>query len=542
MPPTQVLLNTDGHAGLSSAVDSPPPLDGDGKTTSLIAYDRLGRVVKAIDDNGHFAETRYDGLGRRLTVLSNPIDIGGTQVQNSVSFTYDGNGNVLQADRVEWGNDRSGGGNRAIGPLSYRTLLGYDAVNRLNQATYVGRLGATPLNFVASAVYDSRGNKIQVTDPQGGRTLAFYDGLDRLQRTERGYFYDGTPLDDTANPDRIITTRYTYDVNSRLTSIVDDNLRTTSLAYDNLNRPTRLTYPDGVYKELTYNLDSQATRGEEARPGGSTLILDTQYDVLHRAARKDIDRSAAPEFLGTQQQSFEYDGLGRMTLAVDDGDPGDSVLDSQVEMTYDSLGDVLTQTQAADLSLAGYSNHRYVVSSVYDGVGFRTQVTYPGGRTVGFVPDELNRLDTLQDSYTGNTRYDYLGPARVLNRAYPNNTKLTLLTSPTDEVAGGYDARGADGGSHPRDLGETPVGAGRVHLRPRQGGEPALRAAGARALRGSQLERGGVRLRRRLPAPELAGGGPERRGRAPGDGHRDPGLHAGRAGELGLPLQRRDLL
>jgi RHS repeat-associated protein len=55
----------------------------------------------------------------------------------------------------------------------------------------------------------------------------------------------------------------------------------------------------------------------------------------------------------------------------------------------------------------------------------------PGGRNLTFQPDALSRIDTIRDSFLsglneGIYRYDYMGPARVLNRTAPNGTKLTL--------------------------------------------------------------------------------------------------------------------
>jgi RHS repeat-associated protein len=452
---TQGLLPTN-HAGLSSGAVDGAPTAGDGWTISLVDYDRLGRVVKVTDDNGHFSESRYDGLGRKLQVLSNPLTIAGNSVQNSASFVYDGNGNVTQVDRFDYGNDRTGGGSRPIGALDYRSTMAYDAMNRLNTATYVGRIatGVTPLNYTAQVAYDSRGNKIRVIDPNNKVSTADYDGIGRLLHSYGGYAWNGTTttpaLDTTANPDGFITTSYLYNANSRLTQLTDDNGRVTIFDYDNLNRPKKITYPDGVYKEIShYTLDSLADIVHVTKPNVNTLTINTQFDALHRPKQRDIDRSAALNFAGTRQQLFEYDGLGRVTKGVDDGDPNDGVVDSQVQMTYDSLGDVLTETQAADLTTAGYSTYDpYVVTSAYNSVGFRTQVKYPGenGRVIDYTPDALNRLEHLDDNFLPvgqrTTSYDYLGSSRIMNRRFPNGTRLTMLTSSTDPVVGGYDDAG----------------------------------------------------------------------------------------------------
>ena len=143
-----------------------------------------------------------------------------------------------------------------------------------------------------------------------------------------------------SNPDGKITTLYGYDANSRLTSIVDDNSRTTGFAYDNLGRQTRITYPDGTYKQITYDRDSMATLWELVSYSGARLAVATRYDPLHRAVRKEVDNGQAPVFAGTKRQEFEHDGLGRMTRATDDVDLADGILDSEVVLAYNSLGNV----------------------------------------------------------------------------------------------------------------------------------------------------------------------------------------------------------
>jgi hypothetical protein len=69
----------------------------------------------------------------------------------------------------------------------------------------------------------------------------------------------------------------------------------------------------------------------------ANLVVTRHFDELHRLDQKDINRSGAPSVYGTKQQVLEYDGLGRVTRAVDDLDPSDGLMDSQVKMTYDSL-------------------------------------------------------------------------------------------------------------------------------------------------------------------------------------------------------------
>ncbi|TMQ61251.1 MAG: RHS repeat-associated core domain-containing protein [Candidatus Eisenbacteria bacterium] len=447
-------LTSDSNAGLgTTAAGDPLPQAHDGWTTSLVGYDRLGRVVRAVDDNGHATETRYDGLNRRIKSLMNvafPFTLDSANPlnnRNAVDYLYDANGNVTEVTETEYGADRTGGSPRLFpSPQQHRSTFKYDSMNRPFEAKMVGRLGATPANLITTSVYDSRGNKIQVTDPAGGRSKKFYDGLNRLTKTEAGYFWNGSAesvpsnLINTSNPDGKITTTYSYDSNSRLTAVQDDNLRVTSFAYDNLNRQTRIIYPDASTLQVTYNKDSLETEGEHRDNQGYRIATTTQYDCLHRATEKTVDKSGAPWFVGSMRQAFEYDGQSRITRALDDEDLSDGFVDSEVALSYNSAGNVLSEAQTWRENIRGqFLTGTNIVTSQYEGTGFRASVTYPSLRTITFLADELNRSESIVDSYTGTIKYDYLGPSRILNRIYPNGTRLTMLSSPTDNVGAGYD-------------------------------------------------------------------------------------------------------
>jgi RHS repeat-associated protein len=453
---TQLFLTTDSNAGLPRSPDpllEPVPAAHDGWTTSLLRYDRLGRIVLATDDNGHSTETRYDGLGRKIQVLRNPVAPfvsapGGPDERNSLWSDYDATGNLVETIETEWGNDRSDPlrPERKLPLQLHRTVYRYDAMDRLVETTLVGRVGAAPLDLTTQVLYDSLGHRIQVTDPAGRRTKSSYDGLGRLLRTEGGYLWNGAAetippgMINPSNPDGKITTRYSYDADGRLTSLVDDSGRATLFDYDPLGRRTLVTYADGTFRRIHFDRDSLAVLQERISFSGARLAVATRYDLLHRAVQRDVDASSAPEFGGTKRQLFEFDGLGRMTRAAGDGDLDDGVMDSDVTLAYNSLGNVVAESQSYHDTVAGLPAQGIrTVSSFHDGTGFRTRVVYPGGRNVSFLPDELNRLDTLVDSYTGTTRYDTLGPSRLLNRIHPNGTKLTLLAGPSDDVAAGYD-------------------------------------------------------------------------------------------------------
>jgi RHS repeat-associated core domain len=468
----------------------PTPVNiGDGLSTRRAKFDRLGRVIKTIDDNGHSTEVRYDGLGRKLKILADLADVamveaGHPNDRNEVDFEYDKNGNVTQFTEKEYGTDRTGGSSRYLSLQEHVTQFAYDSMNRQVKSILVGRTIPAPdqsvgwVSLITEAAYDSRGNRIQLTGPGpaptgtdtdsvGNRSKLFYDRLNRLIRKEEGYLSNGhsdsTPgsgspntLINASNPDGIITTTYSYDDDSRLTSLKDDNNRITTFTYDNLNRQTGITYPDSTYRVVAYDKDSLNTSWIRSSNTGYTLSGTIQHDWLHRPKQVNVSYASAPQFMGTTSQSFEYDGLGRLTRALDDVTPS---IGSEVILTYNSLGNVLSDRQkwhddSSGVNLTGDK----AVTSEYDGMGLRSSVAYPDDdRTVNYIRDGLNRPERIVDAYTGTTKYDFVGTSRVLNRIYPNGTKLTMLTSTIDETGLGYDvARRVEDYSNTAAVGPAP--------------------------------------------------------------------------------------
>ena len=80
----------------------------------------------------------------------------------------------------------------------------------------------------------------------------------------------------------------------------------------------------------------------------------------------------------TTFENYEYDGRSR----VIHGEDNDSVL----TYGYNSLSHTTSETVLGQ-----------TITSVYDGVGNRVSCTYPGGRAITCIYDELDRKKTISD-------------------------------------------------------------------------------------------------------------------------------------------------
>ncbi len=346
----------------------------DGKVTTQYQYNDNSQVIKVIDDRGNQTQTSYDTANRKSVV----IDAKG----NKTTYAYDKNSNVTAVTEVE--KSDIGDPNE-----TFVTTRRYDNLNRLTRIT------DNNSNSTQYA-YDSRGNRTRAVDARSHETRYEYDGRNRLLKTISDMDGDGAEANDIND---IITTQ-TWDDSSRLTTQSDDKGNKSRYEYDPLNRQIKTTYPDGTSKTAGYDVHNNPIQTTDA--AGNVVIYS--YDPLGRLLEKAITPGAGVSG-DTTFENFEYDGLSRLVYAEDD--------DSVVSISYDSLSNTTKETL----------NGKTTVSS-YDGMRNKLSCKYPGGRSVNYTYEALNRIYTISD--TNNiVAYAYIGPGRVQIRNYFNNTRTT---------------------------------------------------------------------------------------------------------------------
>ena len=187
-----------------------------------------------------------------------------------------------------------------------------------------------------------------MTNLHGNVTEYVWDGADRLLRVDRvltaSGLGDGTlsppPLTgDPNNPDGLNSTIYGWDDNSLKTSIQDDKLNTTSYSYDNLDRLVSHTNDDATVSSYVYDLESNIIQHTD--PNGS--VTTHTWDAANRLTQLTVARAGGVE--GTTFQTYEYDGLDRVTRSSDDNNPLDSGDDAVVQCIYDSLSRIVEEKQ-----------------------------------------------------------------------------------------------------------------------------------------------------------------------------------------------------
>jgi RHS repeat-associated protein len=425
--------------------DGPLGVPYDGWVTTRYEYDRKSRQTFTILDNLSTSRTFYDGVDRAIEQR----DPEGNRVLTS----YDDDGNATQFTQIEVTQS----GHVPTIQETFVTINVYDALNRLIRTTdNIGQTSRSHYDSRSNLVYTSDAQHSQnpsdlIADPLGlypvpgqsephinlpGNTVAYvYDGQSRQIAEVRHLRVDGQGANaiDTgnpANPDGLIVMDQDWDANSRLVARADDGStvgdqntsigviepvnplgNVTHYTYDDLDRLGVERFDDGETNTYTYDADDN----QRTMVDPNVSIMTYTYDGINRLITNSVSRG--PNVVGTTLQTFQYDGLSRPTQSFDNNDAG-TANDAVVTYAYDSLSRLLEEVQSGT-----------PVSSRWDGVSNRLGLVYPNNRVVNTTYDASNRTDTIkiEGEATNIANYDYIGPARVLQRANQNGTRLTYL-------------------------------------------------------------------------------------------------------------------
>ncbi|MFB5761546.1 RHS repeat domain-containing protein [Paenibacillus medicaginis] len=174
------------------------------------------------------------------------------------------------------------------------TTYEYDELGRVIKVTY-------PDGNNIGASYDDQENTVTVTNELGVKSKTRWNALG--WSIEAG-LYDGAGYQ--------VKTKSAYDHNGRLVSSEDALGNLTRYAYDNLDRLTSTTYPDGSTTTTTYN---DALRQIIETDGENNNLINT-HDKWNRI--ETTEEKAANQDKSTVVAKFEYDRINDQVLKEQD--------------------------------------------------------------------------------------------------------------------------------------------------------------------------------------------------------------------------------
>ncbi|MET8147895.1 RHS repeat-associated core domain-containing protein [Actinoplanes sp. NPDC049668] len=346
--------------------------------TSYTIYDLAGRLEATKDTAGK--ETTYDyDAADRLDKVTKPNG-------NTVSYTYDGRGNMLTEKT-------------AAGITGYT----YDLQDRLVATK-------TPDEHITRTKYNDAGEVDSTIDAREKKTSYTHDGVGRLldttdpndRVTKRTYTADGQ-LDVVSNPDTG-TIDYEYYDDGTLKSVKNPDGGITSYDRNAAGQTEKRTLPGGAVTKYTYD---EVGRSRATIENDDTSVT-REYDHAGRMTDLKYSDSATPSV------HYEYDSTGRRTLMTD-GTGATSYL-------YDDAGRLHTATNSA--GAVGYT---------YDHAGLLKELTYPGGDKVTYKYDGAGRMTDATDWNDQITSFTWTDDGQLDTQTTPDG-----VVSNTD-----YDNNGA---------------------------------------------------------------------------------------------------
>ena len=229
----------------------------------------------------HLYHWLHDDLTSQITdVLESEKPALGSRIwynypnQGNPYFEIGSSANVIRAGRVVDAQntlqlqqfDYNAQGNRtlSIDPLGRKTVYVYDA-NGIDVLEIRNQSGA--LNeLLASFTYtDTTHHLVQTATSAAGQAVSFTYNASRQRLTQTvtrnalpettswAYFANGLRQSITG-PVAGATVNFTYDVVGRVKTVTDSDNYTVTYDYDNIDRVTKVTYPDGTYEQTLYAL------------------------------------------------------------------------------------------------------------------------------------------------------------------------------------------------------------------------------------------------------------------------------------------------
>jgi RHS repeat-associated protein len=321
------------------------------------------------------------------------------------------------------------------------------------------------LGKVTTYTYNAQGQVLTVLTPKA-------QGQSQGATTTMTYNTNGY-LTQASGPVPGANTTFTYDAYGRRRTVTDSAGLVLTYDYDNLDRVTKVTYPDTTYEQTTYNkLDAEKRRD---RLGKTT---QTYYDALRRpvAMRDALGQTTQYQYGGSGCSScgsggdrlmkltdpngnstlWDYDAQGRVTKETRaDGSHEDYVYEttsSRLKQKIDRKNITTTFTYFLDgkLQQKSYSDATPLVSYTYSNVTGLMLTAANGTDTLTWMYDAMDRVATEASTKNASTvgySYDDAGNRTLLtlngathvSYAYDQQSRLFSITRGSNTISFGYD-------------------------------------------------------------------------------------------------------
>ena len=363
----------------------------DGKETVCVeethAYDLMNREIRYVDGEGGLTTRSYDGNGRLKTVVAAnenaKVAANALYQAHGYTYHYDQQDRLLSVMGPEGylleQNSYDVAGNLSVetDAEGNRTRFDYDLAGRNIRITSVE--GSTQ-----DFIYDAAGNVERATDGMGETTQFINDMWGRATEVVRAdgeterYVYDHAGNVIAATDAEGDTVTYSFGERNQLVERTDAFGQTEYFCYDRAGNLAEHVDRNGNRTTYAYNMyHSPVTRIAEHVP--------VQQEILQGSAPytgRANEKEAGCRYFRVEE-SYHYDGTGRLTAAISGG--------MRYDYRYDRKNQLLAKTAGG----------RTLVSYAYDAEGNRTASTDVTGNCTKYTYDLLGRMTGVRDEKTG---------------------------------------------------------------------------------------------------------------------------------------------
>jgi YD repeat-containing protein len=271
---------------------------------------------------------------------------------------------------------------------------------------------------VTKFTYDAVGNVMTVIDGLNHKTTFAYDALSR--RTS------ATDASSTG------VTTFSYDGLDQMTQVRDARSVITAYSVDGLGNLVQTSSGDTGMTDNTYDESGNLTSRTDAKRQKTTY----RYDALDRVTLITYHDGASVAYLYDQ----DTNAIGQLSKVTD--------ASGTIQYAYDAFGRLAFETR----TIGGTA---YVTSYRYDAAGRMSGMTYPSGRSIGYVRDAQGRIEQITTAMASTTTpiltqvsYQPFGPVqsvtfgngRTQARGYDLDGRIKSFTLAAQSMGVSYDA------------------------------------------------------------------------------------------------------
>ena len=290
-------------------------------------YDALGREVRLTQPDGSFSTIEYEPFAKLVR----------DEEQTNLESMYAGAARRLVVDGLQ--DDKGNGRLREV--------------HEIVKLTDAGRRSSEPADWTTRYDYDLLDNVVQITDAQGNRKRAVFDGLGRKV------------LDD--DPNRGVTS-YRYDAASNLRETIDAKRQRIAYDYDGANRLVAERYHDG----------GTPPSAPSSIPSAANRKPDVRYVY---------DRSAVEAELADGRRASPRNTLGRLASIYD--------LSGESHTSYDPRGRVEWRVKGILHPKTGVVES-YASAMGYDSMDRVTSLVYPDNDRIAYAYNPRGLLEGVE--------------------------------------------------------------------------------------------------------------------------------------------------